>query len=58
MISEKKEKKKKNEILLTKKPHVFVFHSSTYIVTNKLFQKEKKRPTLAGISIPVCSIDL
>lgn len=40
MISKKK--RKKINSFKQKKPHVFVFHSSTYTVTNKLFQKEKR----------------
>lgn len=48
MISEKKERKL---ILLNKKSHVFVFHSSTYTVTNKIFQKEKRTTTNIGWDI-------
>lgn len=35
-------KKKEINTFKQKKPHVFVFHSSTYTVTNEIFQKEKK----------------
>lgn len=35
-------KRKKINSFKQKKPHVFVFHSSTYTVTNKIFQKEKR----------------
>lgn len=35
-------KRKKINSFKQKKPHVFVFHSSTYTVTNEIFQKEKK----------------
>lgn len=35
-------KRKKINSFKQKKPHVFVFHSLTYTVTNKIFQKEKR----------------